>query len=96
MSEYAARVRPPDVQTTIEGTGVEPTKRNRCCVCHRLLRSEKWAELGIGPTCAKRQPDVLAAIHERRAAQARDGTRSSGDHAVSDLQPAGGDHREHG
>ena len=30
-------------------------QRGRCRVCRRILKSKKWAELGIGPTCARKE-----------------------------------------
>jgi hypothetical protein len=66
QNSHLARVRPPDVQTTIPDSGVAPTLSNRCCVCGRRLKTETWARLGIGPTCAKRNPDTYNALIDRR------------------------------
>lgn len=46
-------------QLSIAGSGVPSKIIVRCVVCGRLLKSEKWAHLGIGPVCAKKNPHLL-------------------------------------
>lgn len=63
MTERAVeRLTAPNTQLAIEGSGVTPKLANTCCVCRRPLRSKKWALLGIGPVCARKNPAVLVSI----------------------------------
>ena len=64
---YLERAKSPDVQTAIPGTEVRERLQNRCCVCRRMLRNPKYALLGIGPICAEKHPELLAALVERQA-----------------------------
>lgn len=70
MNSYAARVTAPDVQLAVPGTITSPRLANKCVVCHRRLRSERWASLGIGPVCARKNPEVLAEFERQRRAEA--------------------------
>lgn len=61
-SQILARYRPPDVQMTIPGSGVEPIKIGRCVICGRVIRNPVWVELGVGPTCAIKHLDIVMAL----------------------------------
>lgn len=65
MNQMAARLERPETQLAINGTGVSPETTRRCVLCKRRLRSPQWVALGIGPTCARKNPLIAAQLRER-------------------------------
>lgn len=48
-------------------------QRGRCRVCRRALKNPKWAEIGIGPVCARRTAGMLtgSTVADRPGLRAR-------------------------
>jgi hypothetical protein len=45
------------------------TKPPACCICHRVLRRQPWKNYGIGPKCAKLNPETFASIKAQQEYQ---------------------------
>lgn len=82
---WADRVRSPNVQEALPGTCVDAIKSNRCCVCNRPLLAAPWVDLGIGPHCAKKHPNLTERLRERLAPHQL-GEEGSDESRVSHLQ----------